>query len=45
MLETLEVVPERMAENLARAGGAPDLDAIGALVDRALQTHAEQETP
>ncbi len=45
MLETLEVVPERMAENLARAGGAPDLGATGALVDRALRTHAGQETP
>ncbi|MGZ4269118.1 MAG: lyase family protein [Solirubrobacteraceae bacterium] len=45
MLETLEVVPERMAANLARVGGAPDLDATGALIDRALATHERQETP
>jgi 3-carboxy-cis,cis-muconate cycloisomerase len=45
MLETLEVVPERMAENLAAVGGAPDHDAIGALIDRALQAHEDQETP
>jgi len=45
MLETLEVVPERMAANLAVVGGAPDLDAIGALIDRALRTHEDQETP
>jgi 3-carboxy-cis,cis-muconate cycloisomerase len=45
MLETLEIVPERMAANLAVGGGAPDLDAIGGLIDRALRTHDEQETP
>lgn len=45
MLETLEVLPARMAENVALAGGAPDLDATGALVDRALDTHDRMETP
>ena len=45
MLETLEVAPERMAENLARAGGEPDAGAAGALVDSVLQAHEEQETP
>ena len=45
MLETLEVVPERMAANLAAVGGAPDLDAIGGLIDRALETHDRMETP
>ncbi|MDP9347065.1 MAG: 3-carboxy-cis,cis-muconate cycloisomerase, partial [Actinomycetota bacterium] len=45
MLETLEVVPERMADNLARVGGTPDQAAIDALIDRALETHEGQETP
>lgn len=45
MLEALEVVPGRMAENLAAVGGVPDLGATGVLIDRALQTHTEQETP
>jgi 3-carboxy-cis,cis-muconate cycloisomerase len=44
LLETLEVVPERMAENLRRIGGTPDLGASGSLIDRALSAHHHQET-